>query len=72
MFHYTKLDIFCNDVKQYADSDGYVPEAQDIFQEFSYPEEKFKSLDSWTAHISSSVHATQSAQQKLYAWQNRL
>ncbi len=30
MFHYTELDMFCNDVKRFADADGYVPEAEDI------------------------------------------
>lgn len=72
MYHYTKLDIFCDDVKKYADADGYVPEAEDIFQDFSYPVEQFKDLSQWTSHIQCSVHATHSAQQKLYAWQNRM
>ncbi len=72
MFHYTKLDLFCNDVKIYADADGYVPEAEDICLDFSYPEEKFKNLKNWTQHIKNSVHATRSAQQKLHAWRNRL
>ena len=72
MFHYTKLDLFCNDVKIYADADGYVPEAEDICLDFSYPEEKFKNLNNWTQHIKNSVHATRSAQQKLHAWRNRL
>ena len=72
MYHYTKLDIFCDDVKKYADADGYVPEAEDIFQDFSYPEAQFKDLNNWTRHIQNSVHATHSAQQKLHAWQHRM
>lgn len=72
MFHFTKLDMFCDDVKIYADADGYVPEAEDICQDFSYPDDKFKDLRNWTQHIQSSVHATRSAQQKLHAWRNRL
>ncbi len=71
MFHYTKLDLFCDDIKKYADADGYVPEAEDIFQDFAYPDQQFKDLDHWTQHIHNSVVATQSAQQKLTAWQNR-
>lgn len=72
MYHYTKLDIFCDDVKRYADADGYVPEEEDVFQDFSYPEEQFKDLNRWTSHIRNSVHATRSAQQKLLAWKNRI
>jgi len=72
MYHYTKLDLFCNDVKQYADADGYVPEAEDIFQDFSYPQEQFKDLNNWTQHIQRSIHATRSAQQKLHAWNNKI
>ena len=72
MFHYTKLDMFCNDVKRYADADGYVPEATDLNQDFSYPEKQFKDLKSWGKHIADSVHATRSAKQKLQAWRNRL
>ncbi|MDX2504114.1 MAG: hypothetical protein QNL62_06520 [Gammaproteobacteria bacterium] len=72
MFHYTKLDMFCSDVKKYADSDGYVPEATDIIQDFSYPDKQFKNLQTWSQHIQDSVHATRSAQQKLVAWRNRL
>jgi len=72
MFHYTELDLFCNDVKKFADSDGYVPEAEDIVQDFSYPDKHFKNLKTWSQHISNSVHATRSAKQKLHAWRNRL
>jgi hypothetical protein len=72
MFHYTELDMFCNDVKKYADADGYVPEAHDLFQDFAYPEEQFNNLKSWAKHIENSVHATRSARQKLHAWRNRL
>ena len=72
MYHYTKLDIFCDDVKKYADADGYVPEAEDVFQDFSYPEKQFKDLNRWTRHIQSSIHATHSAQQKLDAWQHQV
>jgi hypothetical protein len=72
MFHYTKLDMFCNDVKIYADADGYVPEAEDISQDFTYPDKEFKTLKNWSQHIKDSVHATRSAQQKLHAWHNRL
>ena len=72
MFHYTELDMFCNDVKKFADADGYVPEAEDLFQDFTYPEGQFKDLKKWTQHIKNSVHATHSAQQKLHAWRNRL
>lgn len=72
MFHYTELDMFCNDVKRFADADGYVPEAEDICQDFSYPEAQFRNLSSWSEHIQSSVHATRTAQQKLLAWKNRL
>lgn len=72
MFHYTKLDLFCNDVKKYADADGYVPEASDVNQDFSYPDQQFNDLKSWTQHIQASVQATRSAEQKLFAWRNRL
>ncbi|MCN4143796.1 MAG: hypothetical protein LC437_01575 [Thiohalomonas sp.] len=72
MYHYSKLDIFCDDVKKYADADGYLPEAEDFFQYFSYPEAQFKDLNNWTRHIQNSVHATHSAQQKLHAWQDRM
>ncbi len=72
MFHYTELDMFCNDVKRFADADGYVPEAEDICQDFSYPELQFENLSSWSNHIQNSVHATRTAQQKLAAWRNRL
>jgi hypothetical protein len=72
MFHYTKLDMFCNAVKPYADTDGYVPEAEDIIQDFSYPEQQFTDLHSWNKHIQASVMATHTAEQKLHAWQNQL
>ena len=72
MFHYTELDMFCNDVKRFADADGYVPEAEDICQDFSYPDDKFRNLSTWSEHIENSVQATRTAQQKLMAWKNRL
>jgi hypothetical protein len=72
MFHYTKLDMFCNDVVKFADADGYVPEAEDICQDFSYPEAQFNSLKNWTQHIKNSVNATHSAEKKLIAWRHSL
>ena len=72
MFHYTELDMFCNDVKRFADADGYVPEAEDICQDFSYPDKQFRNLSTWSKHIQNSVQATRTAQQKLMAWKNRL
>ena len=72
MFHYTKLDMFCNDVKRFADADGYVPEIGDINQDFSYPDKTFNDLKSWTSHIQQSVQATEHARQKLKAWRNRV
>ncbi len=74
MFHYTERDMFCNDVKCFADADadGYVPEAEDICQNFSYPDEQFRNLSTWSEHIQNSVQATRTAQQKLMAWKNRL
>lgn len=72
MFHYTKLDMFCNDVKSYADADGYVPEAEDLSQDFSYPEQQFADLHSWSEHIQACVVATHAAEQKLVDWQNKL
>ena len=72
MFHYTKLDMFCSDLKKYADADGYVPEEADVAEDFSYPDSQFNSLQSWTRHIKESVHATHSAQKKLHAWRNQL
>ena len=72
MFHYTKLDMFCNDVKPYADADGYVPEAEDLFQDFTYPEQQFNDLHSWSEHIQASVTATHEAVQKLDDWRSKL
>lgn len=72
MFHYTELDMFCDDVKKFADADGYVPEMEDICQDFTYPDEQFRDLKNWAQHIENSVHATQAAQQKLTAWRNNL
>jgi len=72
MFHYTKLDMFCNDVKSYADADGYVPEAEDINQDFSYPDQQFSDLHSWNEHVQACVMATRSAEQKLNEWRNKL
>ena len=72
MFHYTKLDMFCNDIKDYADADGYVPEAEDVVQDFSYPDKEFKDLHAWNEYIQACVIATQTAEAKLDAWRNKL
>ena len=69
MFHYTKLDMFSNDVKDLADADGYVAEENDLREDFQFPENRYEDRDSWKAHIEQCVQMTQNAAAKLNNWQ---
>lgn len=70
MFHYTKLDMFSNDIKELADSDGYVAERNDLREDFQFPDNKYNNRDSWKAHVDLCVQMTQVAKQKLNNWQS--
>jgi|GEM_PF-1902113 len=71
MFHYTKLDMFSNDIKELADSDGYVAEEDDLREDFQFPENKYNNRDSWQHHVSQCIQMTQIAKQKLNNWQSQ-
>jgi len=68
MFHYSKLDMFANDIKALADTDGYVAEENDLREDFQFPDDKYKSRDSWEAHVNECVQLTKRAEQKLNSW----
>ena len=61
MYHITNLGNRSNVVQQYADLDGYVPEAGDDHADMTWDSATEWDDDSWADFVSSAIEATESA-----------
>lgn len=74
MFHYSNLGQFGTHLKQYADLDGYVPEAGDDLTDFRYPEGWFDGSnesanpDDWIDFVFNATAATTEALESINRW----
>ncbi len=72
MFHFSKFGIFSEELKKYADQDGYVPEQNDIPEDFNFsPDNALNDSQQWKQYVQDAVYRTTLAQQKLEQWQQQ-
>jgi len=69
MYHKTHLGSFSGEVEQYADLDGYVPEAGDHWSKMTWDAQTQWDADSWQEHIEAAVRATERAESGVAEWQ---
>lgn len=67
-FHKSNLGRFSAEVEQYADLDGYVPEAGDHWCQMSTDGATAWDDDLWQEHVEAAVRATQRAEQQIAEW----
>ena len=68
-YHVTNLGSFGNIVRSYADIDGYVPEAGDHMEDFTYPTggDDFDT-DTWAEWVADAITHTALAEQQIEEW----
>ncbi len=71
MYHKTNLGRFASYVDQYADINGYVPQAGDHHSKMNYDAMTEWDADSWQEHVEAAVRATEKANQAAAEWQRR-
>jgi hypothetical protein len=77
-FHYSNFGMFSNQLKAYADLDGYVPEYGDKLTDFHYPHGHFDDPeataeeieDEWREFIERAAEATKAAEKEAKNWQD--
>ena len=73
MFHYSNFGKFGEDLKKYADLDGYVPECQDDIEEMDWPEGWEDGLDeSEYEFVQEAIYETKCAVLNLWRWRNEI
>jgi hypothetical protein len=71
-FHMSTLGSFGNSLYQWADLEGYVPQAGDKPEDLTYPDEDGEFGDEeWTLWVSQAVAATERAEASLKRWRER-
>lgn len=74
MFHYTNFGSYGEQLKKYADMDGYVPESGDELSQFTFASGLFDDgdceaiEDAWFDFVAEAVSATCDAEKALIAW----
>lgn len=68
MFHLTNLGKFAGELKQYADLNGYVPEAGDDHSAMEWDAATKWEADAWREHVAAAVLATEQAEQDVAEW----
>lgn len=76
-FHYSRFGAFGLALQNYADLNGFVPEADDKAEDFAWPHDEFDGNgyagcadEQWADHVADAVAATELAQINLSLWQN--
>lgn len=67
-FHFSNFGQFSNEIKEYADLDGHVPEAGDDWFSFRWDAAIRWTKDAWQEHVEGAVRATVRAERALDAW----
>ena len=71
MFHKTNLGSFAAHVDQYADIDGYVPQAGDHWSKMNWDALIDWDADKWQEYVEDAVRATERAEQAVAEWQEQ-
>lgn len=66
-YHYSNFGQFSDYVVQYADLNGYVPEAGDDPENFTWPHEGYEG-DEWEDFVQQAIAATEEAEEALKEW----
>lgn len=72
-FHYSRFGSFGLALRNYADLNGFVPEANDKPEDFAWSHDDFDGddgYDTWLDHVADAVAATERAQISLSIWHN--
>lgn len=69
MYHTTNLGAYGNIVAQYADIHGYVPEADDHWQDMGWDAMTEWTDEAWAEHVAGAVEATTEAVDAVAEWQ---
>lgn len=63
MYHQNVFGKFADHVTQYADINGYVPEAGDHWSRMTWDAQTEWDADTWQEHVEAAVRATKCAEQ---------
>ncbi len=69
MIHKSNLGGYGDDAEQYADIDGYIPQAGDKHENMNWDAMTVWDDDSWAEHVSAAVAATAAAEEAIADWQ---
>lgn len=76
MFHYSNFGQFGEDLRRFADINGYVPQQGDAVDDLTYPKGWFDDADAtpeeieeeWQDFVQEAVAATKEAERAVEAW----
>lgn len=70
-FHYKHFGSFGNNIKKYADRQGFVPEAGDKLEDFNFIKPmKFSNNEQWEQFIEEAATVSSSSLGELNDWQD--
>lgn len=68
-YHVSNLGAYGTEAAQYADLNGYVPEAGDDWRDLQWDAAIEWSDEAWAEHVAGAVAATERAERDLAQWQ---